>query len=44
MDLRRIKKAMEDEEFILSYEDKLNEVVVSSKAPLVHDPLLNLKD
>lgn len=33
----------EDGELILSDEDKLNEVVASSKAPLVHD-LLNLKD
>ena len=35
---------MEDEEFILSYEDKLNVVDVGSKSPLVHDLLLNLKD
>lgn len=35
---------MEVEDFILSNEDKLNEVDVGSKAPLVHDPLLNLKD
>ena len=33
---------MEDE-FILLYKDKLNEVAVGSKGPLVHDPLLNLK-
>lgn len=44
VDLKRIRKVMEVEDFILSNEDKLNEVDVGSKAPLVHDPLLNLKD